>query len=57
MLELNLILLTNIAASHYNLGNFPLAENFSSQVLKLKPKHFKALYRRALCYYELKKYE
>lgn len=57
MAELNVALLQNLAAAYYATKQFGSAEKIASQVLLINPKHFKALYRRALCLFELNRLE
>jgi tetratricopeptide (TPR) repeat protein len=57
MAELNLTLLQNIGTSYFSLNDYATAEQFCSKVIDVNPRHFKAHYRRALCLYELKRYE
>jgi tetratricopeptide (TPR) repeat protein len=57
MAELNVALLQNLAASYFAIGQFETAEKVATQVLMINPKHFKALYRRALCLFELNRLE
>ncbi len=52
----NVQLITNRAASQFHLGNFRSSFNDSMLAVKLKPDHFKALKRGALCCFELKRY-
>uniref|UniRef100_A0A8C5WM28 Tetratricopeptide repeat domain 4 n=1 Tax=Leptobrachium leishanense TaxID=445787 RepID=A0A8C5WM28_9ANUR len=54
--ELNAMLYTNRAAAQYHLGNNRSALNDATAARKLKPDHFKALIRGALCYMEMKNY-
>uniref|UniRef100_A0A3P8WM44 Tetratricopeptide repeat domain 4 n=1 Tax=Cynoglossus semilaevis TaxID=244447 RepID=A0A3P8WM44_CYNSE len=54
--ELNTVLLTNRAASHYYLGNMRSSLNDASAAKKIKPTHLKALIRGAQCCIELRSY-
>nr|XP_015211277.1 PREDICTED: tetratricopeptide repeat protein 4 isoform X2 [Lepisosteus oculatus] len=54
--ELNAILYTNRAASHFHLGNIRSALLDVQIVRKLKPDHLKALMRGAQCLLELRSY-
>ncbi|KAM4642256.1 tetratricopeptide repeat protein 4 isoform 1-T4 [Discoglossus pictus] len=54
--ELNTILFTNRAASHFYIGNYRSAINDVLAARKLKPEHLKAIVRGALCYVEIKNY-
>uniref|UniRef100_A0A3P9J1B7 Tetratricopeptide repeat domain 4 n=1 Tax=Oryzias latipes TaxID=8090 RepID=A0A3P9J1B7_ORYLA len=51
--ELNAVLLTNRAASHFHLGNMRSALNDAAAAKKIKPGHLKALIRGAQCCIEL----
>jgi len=53
MAELNVTLLYNTATAYFAVGHYDTADKFATQVLKINPKHFKALYRKALCLLEL----
>ncbi|XP_013862845.1 tetratricopeptide repeat protein 4 [Austrofundulus limnaeus] len=55
-LELNAVLLTNRAASHFYLGNMRSALNDAAAAKKLKPDHLKALIRGAQCSIELRNF-
>jgi tetratricopeptide (TPR) repeat protein len=50
-------LILNIAQSHIKLGNFPQAVTCCTEVLISEPRHYKALYKRATCYFEIEKIE
>ncbi|XP_005733162.1 tetratricopeptide repeat protein 4 [Pundamilia nyererei] len=52
--DLNAVLLTNRAASHFYLGNMRSALNDAAAAKKLKPDHLKALIRGAQCCIELR---
>lgn len=54
--DLNAILLTNRAASHFHLGNMRSALNDATAAKKLKPDHLKALVRGAQCCVELRNF-
>ncbi|KAG7487735.1 hypothetical protein MATL_G00026680 [Megalops atlanticus] len=54
--DLNTILHTNRAASHFHLGNMRSALNDAVAAKKLKPDHLKALIRGAQCCMELRNY-
>uniref|UniRef100_A0A3Q0RY35 Tetratricopeptide repeat domain 4 n=1 Tax=Amphilophus citrinellus TaxID=61819 RepID=A0A3Q0RY35_AMPCI len=54
--DLNVILLTNRAASHFHLGNMRSALNDATAAKKLKPDHLKALVRGAQCCVELRNF-
>lgn len=57
MAELNVILLQNLSTAQFAIGQFGIAEKVATQVLNINPRHFKALYRRALCLFELNRLE
>ncbi|XP_053099672.1 tetratricopeptide repeat protein 4 isoform X2 [Hemicordylus capensis] len=52
--ELNAVLHTNRAAAQFYLGNYRSALNDAVAARKLKPNHFKAILRGALCHMELR---
>ncbi|XP_047443872.1 tetratricopeptide repeat protein 4 [Mugil cephalus] len=54
--ELNTVLLTNRAASHFYLGNMRSALNDAAAAKKLKPDHLKALIRGAQCCIQLRNF-
>ncbi|XP_024135019.1 tetratricopeptide repeat protein 4 [Oryzias melastigma] len=54
--ELNAVLLTNRAASHFHLGNMRSALNDAAGAKKIKPGHLKALIRGAQCCIELRNF-
>ncbi|MEQ2204424.1 hypothetical protein XENOCAPTIV_013058, partial [Xenoophorus captivus] len=54
--ELNAVLLTNRAASHFHLGNMRSALNDAAAAKKIKPDHLKALIRGAQCCMELRNF-
>ncbi|KAM6921890.1 tetratricopeptide repeat protein 4 [Xenentodon cancila] len=54
--ELNAVLLTNRAASHFHLGNMRSSLNDAVAAKKIKPDHVKALIRGAQCCIELQKF-
>ncbi|XP_017275866.1 tetratricopeptide repeat protein 4 [Kryptolebias marmoratus] len=54
--ELNAVLLTNRAASHFYLGNMRSALNDAAAAKKIKPDHLKALIRGAQCCIELRNF-
>ncbi|RVE73534.1 hypothetical protein OJAV_G00032330 [Oryzias javanicus] len=54
--ELNAVLLTNRAASHFHLGNMRSALNDAAAAKKIKPGHLKALIRGAQCCIELRNF-
>jgi tetratricopeptide (TPR) repeat protein len=53
MAELSASLLFNIGSCFYNLNNWKNAEIYYSETIMINPNHIKALYKRALCRYEL----
>ncbi|XP_072245216.1 tetratricopeptide repeat protein 4 [Leuresthes tenuis] len=55
-LELNAVLLTNRAASHFHLGNMRSALNDAAAAKKVKPDHLKASIRGAQCCIELRNF-
>ncbi|KAL6458155.1 hypothetical protein MHYP_G00333850 [Metynnis hypsauchen] len=54
--DLNAILYTNRAATHFHLGNMRSALNDATAAKKLKPDHVKAIIRGAQCCMELRNY-
>ncbi|XP_041863375.1 tetratricopeptide repeat protein 4 [Melanotaenia boesemani] len=54
--ELNAVLFTNRAASHFYLGNMRSALNDATAAKKIKPDHLKALIRGAQCCIELRNF-
>lgn len=54
--DLNTVLLTNRAASHFYLGNMRSALNDAAAAKKIKPDHLKALIRGAQCCIELRQF-
>ena len=46
--SLRSILLNNLAAMHYTVGNYSLAEGFVTRALQVAPRYDKALFRKAL---------
>jgi tetratricopeptide (TPR) repeat protein len=57
MAELNVLLLQNMSTAYYALKQYATSEKVASQVLLINPRHFKALYRKALCLFEMNRLE
>ena len=57
MAELSATLLNNIGACYYSAGDYKKGVIFFNEALMVKPTYIKALWKRALCQYELANYE
>jgi tetratricopeptide (TPR) repeat protein len=57
MAEVSASLLFNIGSCYFSVNAWKQAEAYYNETIMINPNHIKALYKRALCRYELQKYE
>lgn len=57
MAQVSASLLFNIGSCFFNINSWKQAEIYFSETIIINPNHIKAIYKRALCQYELQNYE